>query len=488
MKLSSLIAVASIGLASIAGAAAGKFKAPVAVLPFKNLNADAATDWLKLGVAETMLTDLKKAKVTVVERDQIDRALGEILLQNRAASSEDGEAIAVGKLVGAKTVVVGSFQAAGKQLRFNARFVEVETGVILDSAKTTGPMDQVFALQDQVVDKLLGADAAKAARPVRKQGAKTVEAYKLYAMSLNTASDADRVGLLRKSLSLDPAFVYAADELAALEKRLAEYSKTRDRWVTGEEAGIWKLLQDPAVDAQTKSLQAGMLLGRKTGRKKYKELIEDSKRIVSMNLAEPPKGVVSATETALFTIFSSYQQLQQKDLAMQAGEELMRRYPDGVWFSGVETHMRILLDERRKLETELKPEMVKKLAEIDAELAALETSKEWEKLGEERRIDKRRGLEMERCNAAINRDHARAASICGEFVEKWKPLVARYPVSIHAVRAAQFHEVRALFYQGKWKELLPKARQVVEENPDDSVGRDLKNDLERNWPKEEDIP
>ena len=134
LALALIVGAAASG--AVASGATTAYKPPVAVLPFKNLNAESASDWLKLGVAETMLTDLKKAKVPVVERDQIDKALGELLLRGDTGS-EDGQAIAVGKLVGAKTVVVGSFQAAGKQLRFNARFVEVETGIILDSAKTT---------------------------------------------------------------------------------------------------------------------------------------------------------------------------------------------------------------------------------------------------------------------------------------------------------------------------------------------------------------
>ena len=32
---------------------------PVAVMPFKNLNADPALEWLKVGVAETMISDLR---------------------------------------------------------------------------------------------------------------------------------------------------------------------------------------------------------------------------------------------------------------------------------------------------------------------------------------------------------------------------------------------------------------------------------------------
>ena len=88
MRRGAAVACVLVTVATVAGAAAAaSYKPPVAVLPFKNLNAEAATDWLKLGVAETMLSDLKKAKVAVVERDQIDKALGEMLLKGGEASS-----------------------------------------------------------------------------------------------------------------------------------------------------------------------------------------------------------------------------------------------------------------------------------------------------------------------------------------------------------------------------------------------------------------
>src|SRR4051812_22707113 len=83
---------------------------PIAVMPFKNLNADPALDWLRIGMAETMLSDLKKvAKLPVVERDQLDRAMAEIALQGGKASDESNAA-KIGRMVGAKTIVLGGLQ------------------------------------------------------------------------------------------------------------------------------------------------------------------------------------------------------------------------------------------------------------------------------------------------------------------------------------------------------------------------------------------
>ena len=232
---------------------------PIAVMPFKNLNADSSLDWLKLGIAETMVSDLKKSgKARVVERDQIDRAMAELALQG-AAGSEESTAAQVGKLVGAKTIVLGSFQRADKELRINARFVEVETGVVLDAAKTTGKLSDVFALQDEIVDRLLGREAK--ARPPRKITPRTVDAYEMYAKSLGTASAAEKVDYLKKSVAIDPDFAYALDDLAALETRMQGYDRVAKAKLLDQEQALLAKVNDTALDNQARAEAAGSLIG-----------------------------------------------------------------------------------------------------------------------------------------------------------------------------------------------------------------------------------
>lgn len=510
MRARSLLALALLVGAASSGAATTSYKPPVAVLPFKNLNAESASDWLKLGVAETMLSDLKKAKVAVVERDQIDKALGELLLRGDAGS-EDGQATQVGKMVGAKTVVVGSFQAAGKQLRFNARFVDVETGVILDTAKTTGPIDQVFALQDQVVDKLLGGDAAKAARPARKTGAKTVEAYKLYAMSLATASDAERVGLLKKSIALDPAFVYAADELAALEKRLGEYAKLRESAGSKLDQLTLAILADPKIDPQEKAWRSAQFLNRRQGERRCRQAISEAEQILAMGIPDPKESVTGAGEFALFTMYSCYRQLNQDDLAMQAGEKMLARYPTGTWYRSVEQGIREIV-EWRKGEVERRAKLDARFAELDVKRAeneaalakAVERRAELDRLITSADESKRRQLEnerdhverdvataesmlfserYERCWFPRDLDPARALDGCRAFVAQY-PSPAKSHEKAH-VRQAKLSIIQMLAELARWNEAIPAARTFLAEHrePEDKSNvDDLKSLLQHTWP------
>src|SRR5688572_10721854 len=111
---------------------------PVAVAPWQNLNRDDTLSWLEQGAAETMVADLRTAGVKVVERAQIVHALEQI-----PSGDDVGRAVAAGKIVGAHALVLGSFQKSGTELRLVARFVDVETGVVRDTAKATGKLEEV---------------------------------------------------------------------------------------------------------------------------------------------------------------------------------------------------------------------------------------------------------------------------------------------------------------------------------------------------------
>ena len=487
-----------------AAEAAPAYKPPVAVLPFKNLNDDPDTDWLRQGISETMLTDLEKAGTPVVERDQIDKALGEILLQG-ATGTEDADAVKVGRLVGAKTVVVGSFQQAGKQLRMNARFVEVETGVVLDSAKTTGPTQRVFALQDEIVAKLLGRKPPPRRAP--KKAGKTVEAYRLYAMSLATASDADRVRYLKKSLSLDPSFVYAAEELDRLEKRLAEYAKQRETAGAALDRSTFAMLSDPDVPAHEKQWRAGQLLTRHLAERRCKSAVADAKRVLDLRIPDPEPGIVGANENALNTLVLCYRILGQEDLALQAGESLLERFPAGAWYKTTERQVKEIL-EWRKDAPERAAEIDARFAELEAERAALrekagemraklsaaesalasaqgpqrnlaEASRDRFAAALARTADEERAIDLERCWFPRRLDAERTVAECRAFQAKY----AEVPAAAADVRQAREQEIEALGELGRWDEAIPAARAFLAASPeDDGLARNLRSLVEHRWP------
>ncbi len=158
--------------------AEGEVPDPIAVMPFNNLNQDPELAWLAAGMSEAMLSDLRSEGMRVVMRDTLSTAMAEMALQDVRVVDESSAA-RVGKLVGARTMVFGGFQTAAGRIRITARFVEVETSLVLDAAMVTGPITDILSLQDEIVSKLLGREVrpsvavvtAEPGRPAKRQAA-----------------------------------------------------------------------------------------------------------------------------------------------------------------------------------------------------------------------------------------------------------------------------------------------------------------------------
>ena len=331
-------------------AAAPTARPPIAVMPFKDLTGTSELKWLSVGIAETMAVDLKKGShLAVVERDQLDHALAELALQG--LKSDESSAAKLGKMVGARTVVLGSYQKVEKELRIVARMVDVETGVVTDAAKVTGGIGDVFALQDAIVVKLAGTPVQDAARHFKSKPKKSVEAYRLYAMSFTAASDVERANLLAGALKEDPDFVYAAEDLFELQDRLKRFADAHHQAIDKQIAAFQKTARD-ASKPETERLTAAMqLLGAELGARRLHQVLRDSAWMLGSDLPDDEQYRIRAY--AQFCRVSAYQQLHEQGLAMQAAETLMERYPGSPYFVGAQSLLASFSSQRaRELEEE----------------------------------------------------------------------------------------------------------------------------------------
>lgn len=167
-------------LALAAGVAAPQAQAQdtrpgVAVFPFDNGGsygqAKENFDGLQVGLAAMMITDLaNNPAVRVVERSRIKDLLEE---QKLGASGQvDAQTAArLGKLVGAKYVILGSFiDWYGNPFTINARIVSVETSEIIKAEKVEGKREQLFSLLSELGTKVMrGANLPALPRQAMEQ-------------------------------------------------------------------------------------------------------------------------------------------------------------------------------------------------------------------------------------------------------------------------------------------------------------------------------
>ncbi|GAK49244.1 hypothetical protein U14_00464 [Candidatus Moduliflexus flocculans] len=98
----------------------------VAVLDFKSI---MAPEDLGIAVAEILRTELVGiGNYMVIERGMLEELLKEQQLQLTGAVDSE-TAVEIGKLVGAKLVVIGSIVKTGSVYTINSRFIDVETGI-----------------------------------------------------------------------------------------------------------------------------------------------------------------------------------------------------------------------------------------------------------------------------------------------------------------------------------------------------------------------
>jgi TolB-like protein len=137
----------------------------VAVLYFDYSGKDGEMAVLKKGLAQMLISDLSALDgVRLVERDRLEEILAELKLA-QSGKIDTATAAKVGKLLGARYLVLGGYFDLMGTLRADARVVEVETGKVVQSTGAQGKPQDFLDLEQKLsasVAKILSAKATAA--------------------------------------------------------------------------------------------------------------------------------------------------------------------------------------------------------------------------------------------------------------------------------------------------------------------------------------
>lgn len=186
----------------------------ITVLPFANQSDRQEDRWFASGIVEDITTALSRFKTFAVLSRGASFALHDQSRDTLIAARE----------MGIRYALVGSVRRQAGHLRVTAQLLELESSAPLWGDKYDGPVDDVFAFQDRITEKVVGLVEptiryAEIER-VRRKPPESLDAYELFihALPLIQAPAADgyeeALELLKKSVELDPtfslAFAYAA--------------------------------------------------------------------------------------------------------------------------------------------------------------------------------------------------------------------------------------------------------------------------------------
>lgn len=343
----------------------------VAVLPFRDLSGQKGA--VGEAIRETVTTDLKQlGGVRVVERAQLDRVLGEQHLRE-AGEVDPATAARLGKLLGATLIAVGAYQEAARDVRLTARFVEVETGEVVGTAKVDGHASDFLRLQDKVTAELLrSAGLASSARRVAgraRPSLKSLRALELYGDAIVADNDVKKAELLKLAVAEDAGFSYAAADLAALEKRMKAYDQLA-RLKQDEKTRALLDAYAKEKDPQKQATMAWQVLGALGQARRWRAEVAVARTLMN----GPAAAIVMAggqrvDELALFSIITAELSLKESDAVLRDGELFLQRFPASVYFSGVKSQMDSVIREKHEVE-----EGKQKLA---AEVADIPSAQRW---------------------------------------------------------------------------------------------------------------
>jgi TolB-like protein/class 3 adenylate cyclase/Flp pilus assembly protein TadD len=207
-----------------AGAPPFAGKPSVAVLPFDNLSGEAEDVYFADGMTDDLITDLAKVSgLAVIARNSV------FAYKGRPVAAQE-----VARELRVRYVVEGSVRRAGGRVRINAQLIDATTGGHLWADRFERSAADVFAVQDEVIGRIIAAlaveltpaEQAQLARPPTRN----LEAYDYFLRAEQAAKSGhqselrEALALYERATALDPTF---ADAFAA-HARTAVYIWSND--------------------------------------------------------------------------------------------------------------------------------------------------------------------------------------------------------------------------------------------------------------------
>ena len=220
----------------------------IAVLPFVNMSADKADEYLSDGMTEELLNVLTKVKGLRVPGRSSSFAF--------KGKNEDGIFRKVGEQLHVNAVLEGSVRKAGDKLRITAQLINVADGFHLWSETYDGDMKDILAVQSDVAQRVvralqvqLGVDEARA---LAKKPTENAEAHRLYLLGRYHFNKFTRAGwtnaihYFEQALQVDPGFALAYCGLADTYGWCGgQVLPGREAWAKEKELALKALALDP---------------------------------------------------------------------------------------------------------------------------------------------------------------------------------------------------------------------------------------------------
>jgi adenylate cyclase len=181
----------------------------VAVLPFTNMSDDPEQEYFSDGMTDDLITDLSRLSgLLVIARHSVFAYKGKTVKMPE-----------VSRELGVRYVLEGSVRRAGDQVRINAQLIDATTGYHLWAERYDRALKDIFALQDEIMQKIVRALEIKLTKGEQERfrlaPTENLEAYDYflhgwgYFWHLTQKEMAQARQMFEKAVQLDPHYAGA---------------------------------------------------------------------------------------------------------------------------------------------------------------------------------------------------------------------------------------------------------------------------------------
>ena len=295
-------------------------KPSLVVLPFANMSGDLGQEYFSDGITEELTTSLSRlSDLFVISRNSA------FFYKGKAVKMQD-----LSKELGVRYVLEGSLRKAGDQVRITAQLIDATTDYHLWSERYDRPLKDIFALQDEIVQKIVATLKLQLALWERgvlvRKRTDNLEAYDFYLRGLEHSqrrltkeTNAQARQMYEKALELDPQYAeaYQALSFTYLREWISQWSPAPQNLERAFELAQRVTALDDSQPGGHNFLSLVFLLKRQHDR-----AIAEAERAITLD----PNNDVAYTNLALALGYAG-----RPEEAIELVEKAMRLNPRSVW-------------------------------------------------------------------------------------------------------------------------------------------------------------
>lgn len=254
----------------------------IAVLPFDNLSGDEDQEYFADGITNDIINDLSKlSNLFVIASNSVFTYKGTPVKVQQ-----------VGRELGVRYVLEGSIQRAGGRVRINAQLVDAATGHHLWGERYNRELEDIFALQDEITEKIVSALAVTLTDEERIRLAHrytdSVEGYDYFLRGQSlyvrqTKEDNGRAReMFEQAIALDPTFAraYAALAMTHVDDATRQWSPDPAQSV---ERALEFALKAVSLDDSLPQAQWALGYVYLWGKKSHEEALEAAGKAIALD-------------------------------------------------------------------------------------------------------------------------------------------------------------------------------------------------------------